>query len=230
MNYRDYIVYDLETTSATPHTTQPVQIAAVMVHGRKLEIIPGSEFQSLIAIVEDEDECKRLGIDPLEDGAVAVHGKTKEILATAPPLASVWKNFTDYVNGYNYKGTNWTAPISVGYNIGGFDSKIIDRICCKAPYGFGPIDKKRGEQDLFNRIHSIDMLDFMFCLFENNKDVNSLSADNLIRNYLGYDKGKGHDAMEDVIMTAELFCRTQKMLRAVAAKKEFKGSMRTKGA
>ena len=229
MNYKGYIILDFETTSANPNSTQPVQLAAVAVHGRKLEIIPGSEFQSLISIVTDEEECKRLGLDPLEDGAVAVHGKTKEMLSTAPPLASVWKNFTDYVSGHNYKGTNWTAPIMVGYNIRGFDAKIIERICCKAPYGFGPMDKKRGEQDLFNRIHMLDMLDFMFSLFENDKDVNSLSADNLIRGHLGYDKGKGHDAMEDVIMTAELFCRTQKMLRAVASKKVFKDSMRTKG-
>ena len=230
MNYRKFCVVDLETTSANPNTTQPLQLAAVMVDGRKLEIIPGSEFQSLIAIVTDKDECARLGLDPLEDGAVAVHGKTEEILSKAPPLSSVWANFVEYVNGFNYKGSNWTAPIMVGYNIKGFDSKIIDRICCKAPYNLGPVDKKRGEQDLFNRIHSLDMLDFMFALFENDKEVNSLSADNLVRNHMGYDKGKGHDAMEDVIMTAELFCRTQKMLRTLASKKNFKGSMKTNGA
>jgi DNA polymerase III epsilon subunit-like protein len=45
MNYRDYVVYDFETTSANPLRTQPVQIAAVVVHGRKLEIKKGSEFQ-----------------------------------------------------------------------------------------------------------------------------------------------------------------------------------------
>jgi DNA polymerase III epsilon subunit-like protein len=69
------------------------------------------------------------------------------------------------------------------------------------------------------------MLDFTFALFENNKDVASLSADNLLRGFMGYDKGKGHDAMEDVIMTAELFCRVMKMIRAMASKKNFKGSM-----
>ena len=225
MNYRPYCVFDLETTSATPTRTQPCQIAAVMIDGRKLEIIQGSEFQSLIKPIFDEEECKRLNLDPLEDGAVAVHGKTQEILSTAPDLKAVWSNFTDYVNSYNYKGTNWTAPISVGYNIKGFDSIIVDRICSKDPYNFGPTDKKRGGQDLFNRIHSLDMLDFTFALFENNKDVTSLSADNLVRGYFGYDKGKGHDAMEDVIMTAELFCRVMKMIRAMASKKNFKGSM-----
>lgn len=224
MNYRDFIVYDFETTSANPYTTQPVQIAAVVVHGRKLEIKEGSEFQSLIRPVFDIEKCKKLNIDPLEDGAVAVHGKTEEILREAPSVESVWKNFTDYVNQFNFKGSNWSAPISVGYNIKNFDSVIVNRLCASAPYKFGPIDNKRGEQDLFNRIHSIDMLDFMFALFENNKDVNSLSADNLVRGYMGYSSGQAHDAMSDVIMTAELFCRTMKMLRTTASRKNFKNA------
>lgn len=222
MNYRDYIVYDFETTSANPYTTQPVQIAAVVVHGRKLEIKEGSEFQSLMKPELNVKKCETLGIDPLEDGAVAVHGKTEEMLKKAPTIKAVWKNFTDYVNQYNFKGTNWSAPVSVGYNIKGFDSIIVNRLCTTAPWNFGPVDNKRGEQDLFNRIHSIDMLDFMFALFENNKDVNSLSADNLVRGYMGYDKGTAHDAMSDVIMTAELFCRTMKMLRTTASRKNFK--------
>lgn len=224
MNYRDYIVYDFETTSANPYTTQPVQIAAVAIHGRKLEIKQGSEFQTLIKPEFSIAKCKKLGVDPLEDGAVAVHGKTEEILKDAPSAESAWKNFTDYVNQYNFKGGNWGAPISVGYNIRGFDSIIVNRLCTQKPYKFGPIDEKRGEQNLFNRIHLIDMLDFMFALFENNKDVNSLSADNLIRGYMGYSEGKAHDAMSDVIMTAELFCRTMRMLRTTAARKNFKNA------
>ena len=226
MNYRDYICYDFETSSANAFTTQPVQIAAVVIHGRKLEIKEGSEFQSLMKPELDVDKCKSLGIDPLEDGAVAVHGKTAEMLEKAPTIKAVWQNFTDYVNQYNFKGTNWSAPISVGYNIKGFDSIIVNRLCTADPWNFGPVDKKRGEQDLFNRIHSIDMLDFMFALFENNKEVNSLSADNLIRGYMGYDKGTAHDAMSDVIMTAELFCRTMRMLRATASRKGFKNAFK----
>ena len=58
MNYRDYVVYDFETTSANPHKTQPVQIAAVVIHGRQLKIKPGSEFESLMKPVFDEEECE----------------------------------------------------------------------------------------------------------------------------------------------------------------------------
>lgn len=137
MNYNTYIVYDYESSSKSSETTQPVQLAAVAVHGRKLEIIEGSEFQSLIRPVFDEAECSRLGLDPLEDGAVQVHGKTAEILAEAPPLESVWPNFVEYVNSYNWKGTQWTAPIPVGYNIKGFDTIITNRICLSEPYKLG---------------------------------------------------------------------------------------------
>ena len=222
MNYRDYIIFDFETTSKYPSTTQPVQIAAVAVHGRKLEIKEGSEFESLIKPVFDEDECKKLGIDPLSDDAVAIHGKTKALLETAPSTEAVWKNFTEYCKQFNFKGSSFTAPIPVGYNIKNFDLVIVDRLCCKNPYGFGP-SGKNGGQDIFNPIHSIDMMDFMFSLFENNQEVTSLSADNLIRGYMGYeDKGQAHDAMSDVIMIAELFCRTMKMMRHTASKKNFK--------
>ena len=65
MNYRDYIVYDFETTSANPHTTQPVQIAAVVVHGRKLEIKKGTEFQSLMKPIFTEKKCGRIPLPGL---------------------------------------------------------------------------------------------------------------------------------------------------------------------
>lgn len=229
MNYKSYIVFDFETTSKYPETTQPVQIASVAVHSRKLEIIPGSEFNSLMKPVFDEDECERLGLDPLHPEAVAIHGKTEEMLREAPETESVWRNFVDYVNQYNYKGNSFTAPIAVGYNSKNFDNVITKRLCMSDPYNFGPVDKKFNTQGIFNPITSIDVYDQMFTLFENNKSVTSLSADNLIRKYMGYNKGTAHDALSDVIMTAEVFIRYQKMIRALASKKEFKNAFRATG-
>jgi DNA polymerase III epsilon subunit-like protein len=229
MNYKSFIVMDFETTSPDPYRTQPVQIAAVAIHSRKLEIIPGSEFQSLMKPIFDPEECERLGVDELQDGAVAVHGKTKEMLEKAPETEAVWKNFVEYVNQYNYKNNSFTAPICVGYNIKNFDNVITKRLCMSDPYNFGPVDKKFNTQGIFNPITSVDVYDMMFLLFENDKDVNSLSADNLIRKHMGYSKGQAHDAMGDVIMTAELFIRTQKMFRALAGKKKFKDSFKATG-
>ena len=44
MNYKDIIVFDFETGSRNPEKTQPVQIAAVAIHGRKLTIQPAGYF------------------------------------------------------------------------------------------------------------------------------------------------------------------------------------------
>ena len=48
MNYRDIIVFDFETGSRNPLKTQPTQIAAVAIHGRKLTVQPGGYFNSEI--------------------------------------------------------------------------------------------------------------------------------------------------------------------------------------
>ena len=48
MNYNDICVFDFETGSRNPPPTQPVQVAAVMIHGRKLTIQPDGYFESLI--------------------------------------------------------------------------------------------------------------------------------------------------------------------------------------
>lgn len=222
MNYSDYICFDFETTGKNPNTAQPIQIAAVVIHGRKLEIKEGTEFQSLIRPNFDEYECKQLNLDPLTDDSIAIHGKTRELLQTAPSPKSVWSNFSEYCKQYNHGKSNFTAPIATGYNINSYDMVIVDRLCSKAPYNFGPVNKEGG-QDIFNRIKKIDMLDFMFALFENNSEVNSLSADNLFRGYMGYAKGQAHDAMSDTIMVAEIFCRTMKLMRRTASSTRFKG-------
>ena len=44
MNYRDIIVFDFETGSANPHTTQPTEIAAIAIHARKLQLQPGEHL------------------------------------------------------------------------------------------------------------------------------------------------------------------------------------------
>lgn len=228
MNYNDIIVFDFETTSRDSNRTQPVQLAALIIHGRKLEIKQGSEFQSLIKPVFDETECQKLNIDPLEDGAVAIHGKTKELLEGAPSLKAVWSNFTDYVNEHNYKKTQWNAPVPAGYNIRNFDIPIVNRICGSEPYKYGPVDKT-GKSSLFHPINMIDAMDQSFLLFENDKTVSSLSADNLIRKKMGYDKGTAHDAMSDVIMTAEYLIKIMKWIRQKTYYTKFDNWMKTTG-
>ena len=57
MNYRDIIVFDFETGSRNPYKTQPTQIAAVAIHGRKLTVQPGGYFNSEMRPILDDDKA-----------------------------------------------------------------------------------------------------------------------------------------------------------------------------
>ena len=216
MNYKDIIVFDFETGSRNPHKTQPVQIAAVAIHGRKLTIQPGGYFESLIRPELDDEKAIEMGVDPIEDEALAVNGKTREELAKAPSAKTVWKKFANFVNKYNWKKTPYFAPIPAGYNIIGFDLPIVQRLCEQ----YGPVDKKTGKQTLFNKIHKIDMLDTVWMWMENNPDIKSLSMDSM-RDLLGMSKENAHDAMQDVKDTANLMIAFMKLHRRIAPKVKF---------
>ena len=89
MANRDFIVFDFETGSRNPLTTQPTQIAAIALDGRNLAM-KGS-FNSEIKPILDDDKAIAAGLDPIEDGALKVTNKTREALSKAPALKSVWK-------------------------------------------------------------------------------------------------------------------------------------------
>ena len=157
-----------------------------------------------------------MGVDPIEDEALAVNGKTREELAKAPSAKTVWKKFANFVNKYNWKKTPYFAPIPAGYNIIGFDLPIVQRLCEQ----HGPVDKKTGKQTLFNKIHKIDMLDTVWMWMENNPDIKSLSMDSM-RDLLGMSKENAHDAMQDVKDTANLMIAFMKLHRRIATKVKF---------
>jgi DNA polymerase III epsilon subunit-like protein len=216
MNYRDIIVFDFETGSRNPDKTQPVQIAAVAIHGRKLTVQPEGYFESLIRPILDDEEAIEKGLDPIEDEALAVNGKTREELAKAPAARTVWKKFANFVNRYNFKGTPYYAPVAAGYNIVGFDMPIVQRMCEQ----YGPTDKKTGKQVLFNKIHRIDVMDNVWMWMENNADVKSLSMDSM-RDLFGISKENAHDALQDVKDTANLMIGFMKLHRRIAPKIKF---------
>jgi DNA polymerase III epsilon subunit-like protein len=225
MNYNTYVIFDFETTHRNPSTCQPVQLGAVAIHGRKLEIIPNSEFNTLMRPVFDLEECERLNLDPLTQETIDIHGKTAEMLVDAPTPKDAWANFGEYVNQYNRKGDNWFIPIGVGYNNKGYDNEIVRRLCSLPPYDFGPKTDKFPKGTMLHPIKSLDVVDMMFMFMENTKEVNSLSANNLVRGWMGYKdpKGYAHDALADAIMTAEVFIRSMKMIRSACKGRKFKG-------
>ena len=191
MNYRDIIVFDFETGSRNPHKTQPTQIAAIALHGRKLTIQPNGIFNSEIRPIFDDKKAIEAGFDPVEEEALKITGKTREALAKAPLPKTVWKKFEDFCMQFNFKKSSYTAPIAAGYNIIGFDLPIVQRMCDM----HGTTDA-RGRQTVFNPIFKLDLMDIVFSWTENNKDFKSLSMD-FLREYMGFpeeSKQNAHDA------------------------------------
>lgn len=212
INKNTYIVYDYETTSANPYTTQPIELAAVAVDPRNLEIIPNSEFYSLIRPIEDKEEQIKMGLGPIEQGALDVNKKTLEELRTAPSVKSVWESFKQYCMNYNITGKKWDAPILCGYNNTKFDDIITDRIAGKEPWGYGPFDKDRQQCTLFHPIHNVDIMKYVFGWFESDYELKSFSMDNL-RVRLNMSSEGAHHAMKDVKDTAQLLIGFLKLQR-----------------
>ena len=208
MAIRDYIVFDFETGSRNPRKTQPTQIAALALDGRNFKL--KGTFNSEIRPVMDDEKAIEMGFDPLEDEALRITGKNREELAKAPMPKTVWKKFCNFVNQYNWKGTQFFAPIPAGFNIIGFDMIIVDRLC-KA---YGPYDKERQQQKLFNKIYKVDMMDNMFMWTEGDRSIKSISMDSL-RDRMGLSKENAHDALQDVKDTANIMIKFMKTHRAV---------------
>lgn len=209
---------DFETGSRNPLTTQPTQLAAVVIDGRTLEIQKANIFSSEIKPVLDDVKAVELGLAPIEDEALNVTHKTRKQLEKAPELKIVWEQFVKWVTSLNVSKSKWNAPIMIGYNTDNFDSKIIKRMCEQ----FGQVNAE-GEQTLFNPIFHPDFMQMMWLVTENMKDRNSVSFDN-IREWLGFKKDGAHDAKVDVLQGAHLAARYIKWFRKVVADTKWEGA------
>ena len=205
---RDIIVFDFETGGRDPNTCQPTQIAAAAIDGRNLKA--KGFFNSEIWAETDDDKAIAAGLGPIEEGALKVTGKTREQIAKAPKPKVVWTKFAEFVNRYNWKGTQFFAPIPAGYNILGYDMPIVDRMCKL----YGPWDEKKQKQKLFHQIYKIDMMDNMFMWTEGDPNVKSISMDTL-RDRMGLSTDNAHDALQDVKDTANIMIKFMKTHRQV---------------
>ena len=227
MNFRKICVLDFETTGKNPDICEPVQLAAVMLDARKLEIIPGSEFNTMMCPPDvDEPDFMEKYDDNLGFHA-KVSGKSKaEVVALwrdAPSQKAAWNTFVDYLNRYHTRQDRkgiFTAPICAGYNILQYDWKIIERLSQR--YENLGTD---GKTKLFFSRDRIDVMCFCFNWFENLEEPSSYSMDN-IRDFFGMIKEGAHDAMKDVKDTAEILVRFLRLHRRTAEKVKFKQSFK----
>ena len=96
---------------------------------------------------------------------------------------------------------------------------IVERMCQQ----YGPIDEKKGCQKIFNPIFTIDVMQHIYCWFENNQDVKGYSMD-YMRDYFGMSensKENAHDALQDVKDTANLMIKFLKLQRGLLKKVKF---------
>lgn len=215
INTRPYIFWDTETGSLNPKTTQVLEIAAVAICPRKLEIIPNSLFHSRIKPLSDELAIK-IGLDPVQKSALDINKIDLEELNNWPNEKTVINNFREYVYQWNPKRDSWNAPIAAHFNGRRFDMVILDRLA--QSHGFW--DDKKFQQKLFNPIQDVDLKDMMWMINENNPAIeyNNMNA---IRDWLQMSKEHSHEATQDVLDGAEILCKCMRWLRFWSAKTKF---------
>lgn len=202
------IVFDLETDSVDPLTTNPIQFGAIAINAVKLEIIPNSEFYSWCCPdnIDDQDYIKN------NFSTLNFHCKNYNLtmdelinrIKNSPKEKLVMENFITYIKRYHItQGTQsiFTAPALAGYNSFNFDFPILDRLCKK----YKLIDKNNN-QNIYSTRDSIDIMKIVMLWFNSLTDINSYSMDS-IRTYFGMDKSKSHDAIFDVRQEAQILIK-----------------------
>lgn len=222
LNQCPIAVVDLETDSLCEKGGDICQIACTVIHPRSLEIIPGSEFSSLMrptllmtGATAQEIESNWERAQP----AFRVNKLKREDLEKAPLPEHVWKSFCNHIDKYWAEGKRkdkMSKPFLAGHNIP-FDLKWMQEYANR----YGPVDKE-GNLNLFNPRFLIDSMQIGFLWWENSYEPENLKLDTF-RQYLGIVED-GHDALVDIRTTANIIIRFLKLHREFGKKVKFKGA------
>lgn len=217
INLNKICVFDFETDSINPETTNPVELAAVMIDPRKLEIIEGSEFNTDIRPDNIKDPNYYQEHRDTIDFHSRVRGVNHEaILArwdAAPSLEQVWANFHSYTDKYHSnqsRKTKFSAPIPAGHNIINFDLPIVKRI-----------NERFKITNMFHARDRIDSLLLSFMWFENMVEPTAYNFDEL-RGFIGLSKAGAHTALQDVKDSAVFITKMFQLHRKIAPKVTWK--------
>lgn len=213
INDRPILVLDFETTSAQAHPNKEgktcgiTQIAACVIHSRRLEII--GEF--------NRDNIKWHDDDDISDEAFKITKKDKNfIINHGIDPKQAWNEFVNFVWEHNPKRSSYNAPIAAGYNICGFDLPLLDKYCQK----YGPIDTKNGRQSLVSNFMSMDMMQHIFWWTESNQNLPNIKLDT-IREWMGLSKEGAHNALIDVQQTAQVIIKMIRLYRELGPRVKF---------
>ena len=187
------IVYDLETTSADPFTTRPIEIAAIVVDQQWNEKENGRFGPTLI---------KPADFKQIQPAAMAKNNIKIEDLENAPEESTVFEQFKEFCQIFQPSKSKWEAPISAGYNIKTFDNIIMHRLCLQYKH----VDKDRHPL-LFMPMHTYDLADYVRIWMEsvsNGPEGYSLEA---VREFFGLSTEGAHRSMADVQDTLTILSR-----------------------
>lgn len=243
----DYAFIDFETQGKDPKLNQPVSMACVIIDGRRLKVKDNGVFYSLINIIDD-DSVEKYNLAPLEKAALEKNGLTLDEIQKAPPLKSVWGSFKSFMAFHNPSRDKWKAPIFSGHNVP-FDKQIYDRIALGHLSGHMLPQKllgktalktmteaeiaraykelvtfkepwKFGGENLVHPAKTIDTMQTAHVWFESLREPHRSSMD-AIKEFLGFPSEGAHNALVDVLYTAEFFIRALKIQRAVSLDTDF---------
>ena len=221
MNNRWIIVFDWETDSPDPTTCNPVELAAVPIDPRTLDIKVDKAFNATIKppgiTTEDyftdekqktiEWHAKQRGVASEDIIKTWKSGKSEKI---------VWKNFCEYCKKFEIEKSrdNWyPEPIAAGYNIIGFDLPICQRLA-----------KKYKTKMPFAKVTKMDVMDMLFYWLEDLDEPQNMRLDTM-RDWFGIKAEQAHEALSDTIDSAKLLTQFMKFHRRQSSVAKFKGAM-----
>lgn len=229
MKDKKIILYDLETNSVNPYEADILQIAALAIDQKKLEIIPNSIFNTWV--------CPENANSPdyliKHNETLTWHAKNFNItpeefldkIRKSPHEKIAWENFVAYLSKYHDRPTNqnmFSSPIPSGFNIRNFDSIIINRYSQK----YNNVDGKK-QSTLFYSRDTRDILDIVSLWLSPLNEVKSFSMDNL-RNYFGMETAGGHEAKKDILDEAAILLKFLRLHQDLAKRIPFKNTFAKK--
>ena len=223
MNHRWIIVYDLETDGPDPTTANPVEIAAVPVNPRTLEIKMDDTFEVTVKPPGiDKDAYFTTGVQKTIDWHASTRGcSSADIIKRWKKGKSqkvAMKNFCSYLQKYHIekdpvRRIYFTEPAYSGYNVDGFDDIIIRNMCDKHKLDYP-----------FAKMGNMDLLNYITYWFENMSEPENYKMDTLKEFFGLQSHGQAHSAISDVVDTAKILVRFLKFARRQVSVDKFKGS------
>lgn len=219
MIYNAVVVLDFETGGADARVCDPIEIAAVVINLRNLELYKSPSGD----VVYFRSLMRPTNFDALEDEALRVNGKTREELEDAPLPGQVWADFARFVRQWDVKGKNsgYCAPIAAGHNILGFDMVIVDRLCRQYDSNKCKLLRKDGKQGLFHDRQYFDTMQIAKDWFWWSKEPSGFSM-KVLRDFFGMSHEGAHTALKDVMDTAYILIKFLGLTEEMGKRIKFK--------